>query len=203
MSFILKGSHIWRSLVEGLVRVQDVVLRIWWWKRNAKKIVLNWVHVNYMGHGFSIIIVWRMKNRPFDSTFWGDDDGPYICVVLVVGGLYRGLQVTSSVFDSGLRLGGFLGGRGMFWRAESRLKGIDGLQSWTLHVSESESNECHGNKLLGPRSRWLFLMSIVGFTKLLNPSSCLTAWTWFVMLVSTIISLGPEAFTFWCEVARS
>ena len=66
--------------------------------------------------------MWRIKNQPSNSTSCSDN--ALSLLVLVVGWLYWELQVTSSFSTWGCVLKGCFA-RDMFWRAESRLKGIE------------------------------------------------------------------------------
>ena len=57
---------------------------------------------------------------------------PYAHVVLVMGKLYQGLQVTPSFSNWGFVLKGCFE-RGVFWRAKITFEGHWRLRSWTLH----------------------------------------------------------------------
>ena len=63
------------------------------------------VHGFYKVHVFSTM--WRTENQPSNSTSCSDN--ALHLSILVVGRLYRGLQVTSSFFNLGLRF------EGLFW----------------------------------------------------------------------------------------
>ena len=84
-----------------------------------KKFMLN-LCMNYMIHVSSTM--WRIKNQPSNSTSCSDNT--LRLLVFVMGKLYWGLQVISSFSICGCVLKGCLE-RGIFWRAKSRLKGIE------------------------------------------------------------------------------
>ena len=87
----------------------------------------------YMAHVSNTM--WRIKNQPSNSTSCSDN--ALRLLVLVLGKLYWGLQVTSSFSICGCILKGWFGG-GTFWKVNSRVKAqiaFEGhwrLQSWTL-----------------------------------------------------------------------
>ena len=78
------------------------------------------MHEFYMIHVSSTM--WRIKNQPSNSTSCSDN--ALHLLVLMMGILYWGLQVTSSFSIWGCILKGCFE-RGIFWKAESRLKGIE------------------------------------------------------------------------------
>ena len=73
--------------------------------------------------------MWRIRNRPSNSTSCSDN--ALHLLVLMVDILYWRLQVTSSSAIWGCVLKGCFE-RGKFWRAKSRLKGIEdfNLEHW-------------------------------------------------------------------------
>jgi hypothetical protein len=73
-----------------------------------------------MVHGCNTM--WKIKNQPSNSTSCSDN--VLRLLVLVVGKLYWGLQVTSSFSIWGCILKGCFE-RGTFWRAKLQLKGIE------------------------------------------------------------------------------
>jgi hypothetical protein len=75
----------------------------------------------------------QIKNQPSNSTSCSDN--ALRLLVLVVGILYRGLQGTSPYSIWGCALKGCFK-RGIFWRAKSRLKGIEdfNLEHCTSHT---------------------------------------------------------------------
>ena len=83
--------------------------------------------INYMVHVFSAM--WRIKNQSSNFISWNDN--AVRLLVLVTGILYGGLQMTSSFSIWGCVLKGCFE-RGIFWRAKSRLKGIEdfNLEQW-------------------------------------------------------------------------
>ena len=124
MSFILKeGLSNFNSSVEQVVQIQDVNPRIQKWNT---KLILN-LCMNYMVHVSNTM--WRIKNQPSNSTSCSDN--ALHLLVLVMGILYWGLQVTSSFSIWGCILKGCFE-RGIFWRAKSTLKGIKdfNLEHW-------------------------------------------------------------------------
>ena len=85
--------------------------------------------------------IWRIKNQPSNSSSCSDN--ALRLFVLVAGGLYWRLHVTSSFSIWGCVLKGCLE-RGIFWRAKSCLKNIEdfNLEHWfpyTHHYNVSNS----------------------------------------------------------------
>ena len=114
--FHFEGFSNFSPSVEGLVQIQDVNARIEKWNT---KLVLN-LCMNYMLHVSSTM--WRIKNQPSNSTSCSDN--ALRLLVLVLGTLNWGLQVMSSFSIWGCILKGYFE-REIFWRAKSRLKGIE------------------------------------------------------------------------------
>jgi hypothetical protein len=87
--------------------------------------------MNHMVHVSNTM--WRIKNQSYNSTSCSDN--ALHLLVLVVGRLFWGLQVMSSFAIWGCVLKGCFE-RGIFWRAKSRLKGIEdfNLEHWLGHV---------------------------------------------------------------------
>jgi hypothetical protein len=97
-------------------------------RRQSKNIyrneIQNWILnlcMNYMVHVSSTMS--RIKNQPSNSASW--DDNALCLLVLVAGKLYWRLQVTPSFSSWGCVLKGYFERGIIFWRAESRLKGIE------------------------------------------------------------------------------
>ena len=81
-------------------------------------------HELYVVHVSSTM--WRIKNRPSNSTSCSDNALRRLLVLVAGSRLYRGLQVTSSFCNLGLRFEGLVWeSRGIFWRPKSCLKGIE------------------------------------------------------------------------------
>ena len=76
--------------------------------------------MSYMIHVCNTM--WRFKNQPSNSTSCSDN--ALHLLILVAGRLYWGLQLTSSFPIWGCILKGCFE-RYIFWRAKSRLKGIE------------------------------------------------------------------------------
>ena len=114
--FHFEGLSNFNASIEGLVQIQDVNPRIQNWNT---KLILN-LCMNYMVYVFSTM--WRIKNQPSNFTSC-NDNAPHL-LVLVTSILYWGLQATSSFSIWGCVLKGCFE-RGLFWRATSRLKGIE------------------------------------------------------------------------------
>ena len=72
--------------------------------------------------------MWRSENRPSNSTSCSDN--ALRLLVLEVGRLYRGLQVTSSFSIWGCVLKGCFE-RGIFWKGQIAFEGHWRLQFWT------------------------------------------------------------------------
>ena len=108
-------------------------------RRQSKNIGMKYkTHLNlcmkYMIHIFNIM--WRIKNQPSNSTSCSEN--AVRLLILVTGRLYWELQVTSSFSIWGCVLKGCLE-RGIFWRAKSRLKGIENfnLDHWQVPLEKA------------------------------------------------------------------
>ena len=123
INFHFEGVSNFSASVEGLVQDVDP----WVWKWNKEKLILN-LCMNHMVHVFNTM--WRIKNQPSNSTSCSDNT--LHLLVLAMGRLCWGLQVTSSPFSiEGCVLKGCFE-RSIFWRAKSHLKGIEdfNLEHW-------------------------------------------------------------------------
>ena len=129
--FHFEGLSNFSPSVEGLVQIWDVNPRIYKW---SIKLILN-LCMNYMVHVSSTM--WRIKNQPSNSTSCSDNA---LCLlVLVVGRLCWGFQVTSSFSIWGCVLKGCFE-RGLFWRVKLGVKGIEDfdLEHWFWVVVKVE-----------------------------------------------------------------
>ena len=130
MSFILKGSQISALQLKGWFNSKTSIQE---YENGNTKLIFN-LCMNYMVHVSSTM--WRIKNQSSNSISCSDN--ALRLLVLVMGILCWGLQVTSSFSNWGCVLkGGFE--RGIFWRAKLRLKGIEDfkLEQWSqgsLHI---------------------------------------------------------------------
>ena len=98
--------------------------------------------MDYMVHVSNTM--WRDKNQPSNPTSCSDN--ALRLLVLMAGILYWGLQVKSSFWIWGCILKGLFE-RGIFWRAKSRLKGIEDftLGHWAdrcKHCSQHNVKSC-------------------------------------------------------------
>ena len=104
------------------------------------------VHEFYMVHVFGTM--WRVKNRPPNST--SCCDSALRLLVLVVGKLYRGLQVTYSLLSiwSCVLKGCFE--RDIVWRAKPHLKGIEGF----------DLEHCQWCTYFGTGEQWMGVLTV-------------------------------------------
>ena len=121
MNFILKGSQISALQLKGCFKSKNIELKY--------KIHITLVCINYVVHVSTTM--WRIKNRPSNSTSCSDNTNTLCLLVIVACKLNWGLQVTSSCWICGCVLDGCFE-RGIFWRAKSRLKGTEdfNLEHW-------------------------------------------------------------------------
>ena len=106
--------------------------------------------MNYVVHVSSTM--WRLKNQP--CHFASCSDNALRLLVLVAGRLSWGLQVTSSFSIWGCAWKSCFE-RGIFWRAKSRLKGIEdfNLEHWPHCLTKPISCYKWSSKKVHPKVR--------------------------------------------------
>ena len=153
MSFIMKGSQILALQLKGWFKSKNIEMKY--------KTYIKLVHEIYNTCSGTM---WRIKNQPSNSSSCSDNA---LCLlVLVLGSLYWELKVTSAFSIWGCVLKGCFEG-GVFWRANSCLKGIEDFNlehsPWArshlhsagprpFHASFTTSSPTH--TCVGTLSRW-------------------------------------------------